>query len=373
MSIDTVAQGYALPPTDEVDAALDEGLTLPAELYVHPEVHRLEQQRIFARSWQYAAHISKLGQPGDHIVTQAGEIPVLVTRTKEGELRGFVNACRHRLHPLTTEDGNCKLLQCPYHGWSYELDGRLRAAPRAQREEAFDISAISLEPVSVDTWDQWVFVNADPHAPPLAESTREIAPLASELNAELAGYEYRDRFEYAMECNWKVWAENLVECYHCPTLHRATFGKSYHAQPDRYEIRSWRDTIWQSAPIKWVPNDVDPESLRGFQFAFLWPTSFFAVDDFVGFIGSVAPSAPERCHAAVDMYVRPGADEGIVKAWLEMWDLTLEEDKLATDRQQLGYRSGRVPHGRLMLDSEECLRAIMRRTWEALTAEPGSS
>lgn len=366
MTLETISRAFELPAAERVTAELEQGFTLPVELYVDPAVHRLEQERIFARSWQYASHVSKLERPGDHVVTQAGDIPIIVTRTKEGELQGFVNACRHRLHPLATENGNCSLLQCPYHGWTYELDGRLRSAPRSQREASFDTSAITLVPVSVDTWDQWVFVNPDPDAAPLADLTHEISQYTADLNRDLSEYEFRVRYEYLMDCNWKIWAENAIECYHCPTLHRASFGKSYDSRPEHYVIQSWSDTIWNSAPIKWLPKDVDPASLKGFRFAFLWPTSFFAVDDYIGFIGSVIPQGPERCRAFVDMYVPPGRDEEISEEWLKMWDLTLEEDKQATDRQQIGYRSGSVPHGRLLLDSESCLQAFMRRTWQAL-------
>ncbi len=171
-----------------------------------------------------------------------------------------------------------------------------------------------------------------------------------------------------MDCNWKVWAENAIECYHCPTTHRDSFGKTYDAHPDAYQTISWPDTIWHESPIKWIPGDLDPASLKGFRFAFLWPSSFFAVDDFIGFVGSVIPLGPERCSAFVDMYVRPGADEGIVDEWLKMWDQVLLEDGAATDRQQLGYRSGQIPAGRLMLNSEHNLQAFMRRTYQALVS-----
>lgn len=368
-TVESLHPKFELPDDDKVLTDLEQGLTLPASLYSDPEVHRLEQERIFARSWQYASHISALEHPGDYVVTSAGEIPVIITRTKAGELRGFVNACRHRLHPLATESGSCKgLLQCPYHGWSYELDGRLRAAPRSQREAGLDLSSIHLVPVAVDTWDQWVFVNPDPEAVPLAELTKEISEYTAGLNEDLREYKYVTRFEYEMDCNWKVWAENAIECYHCPTLHRSSFGKAYESGPEEYVIKWWEDTIWNSAPIKWLPKDVDPTQLKGFRFAFLWPTSFFAVDDYVGFVGAVVPRGPERCMAFVEMYAPEGGDPEITQEWLKLWDDTLEEDKLATDLQQVGYRSGMVPNGRLMPDSEGGLTAFMRRTWRALNS-----
>jgi choline monooxygenase len=359
---------YGLPSVEQMHAMLDRGETLPVELYTAPEVHALEQQRIFAKSWQYACHESALSKPGDYAVTKAGDIPIIITHGRDGELRGFVNVCRHRLHSIAEENGNKPLLQCPYHGWTYGLDGKLKSAPRSDREPNFDCSTISLEPVAVERWDQWVFVNPDPNASPLAELTAGIRERTDEINADLREYEFQVRYEYTMDCNWKIWAENAVECYHCPTLHRSSFGKTYESGPEDYLVDSDDNTIYHRGPIKWLPANVDPRGLKGFRFAFAFPSSFFALDDYVGFVGQVIPLDVERCFAFVDMYAKPGADEAVVKEWLDMWDRTLEEDKQATDIQQIGYRSGRVPAGRLLLDSESPLRSFMRGTLNALSS-----
>lgn len=366
LNLDSIRTQYGLPSVPEMLAALDEGSTLPAALYYAPEVHRLEQQKIFSKSWQYACHESVLAKPGDYAVTKAGDTPIIVTHGKDGVLRGFVNVCRHRLHAIAEENGNKPLLQCPYHGWTYGLDGKLKTAPRSTREKNFDCSTISLVPVAVERWDQWVFVNPDPDAAPLSDLTHGIRARTDELNMDLRDYEYQVRYEYTMDCNWKIWAENAVECYHCPTLHKASFGKSYDSSPDDYDIDSDDHTIWHAGPLKWLPTGGSIEGHKGFRFAFTFPSSFFALDDYVGFIGSVQPLGPEKCWAYVDMYAKPGADPVVVKEWLDMWDRTLEEDKQATDIQQIGYRSGRVPAGRLMLDSESPLQSFMRTTIKAL-------
>ena len=366
LTLSDIQARYGLPSDADVFAALTAGDTLPALLYVAPEVYQLEQEKIFARSWQYACHDSQLARPGDVVLTKSGDIPIMIVCGEDGELRGFVNVCRHRLHPVATASGHARLLRCSYHGWTYELDGQLKHAPRQAREPGFDCSVISLKPVSVERWDQFVFVNADADAAALAKVTTDIRPRTDELNADLKEYEYRVRYTYEMDCNWKVWAENAIECYHCPTTHRGSFGKTYDVGPDAYRTISWLDTLWHESPIKWTPGDLDPATLKGFRFAFLWPSSFFAVDDFIGFVGSVTPAGPERCSASADMYVRPGADEDIVGEWLKMWDQVLREDAAATNRQQVGYRSAQIPAGRLMLNSEHNLQAFMRRTYQAL-------
>jgi phenylpropionate dioxygenase-like ring-hydroxylating dioxygenase large terminal subunit len=366
LTLTDIRARYGLPADAAVFAALTAGETLPAVLYAAPEIHQLEQEKIFARAWQYACHDSELANPGDVVLTKSGDVPIMIVCGRDGELRGFVNVCRHRLHPVATANCNARLLRCSYHGWTYELDGRLKHAPRQAREPGFDCSAISLKPVAVERWDQFVFVNADAAAASLATVTEDIRPRTDELNADLKEYEYRVRYTYEMDCNWKVWAENAIECYHCPTTHRGSFGKTYDAAPDAYHTISWADTLWHESPIKCAPGNLDPAALKGFRFAFLWPSSFFAVDDFIGFVGTVTPLAPERCTAFVDMYVRPGADEQVVGEFLKMWDQVLLEDAEATNRQQIGYRSGQIPAGRLMLNSEHNLQAFMRRTYQAL-------
>ena len=147
---------YGLPSDSGVLGSLAGGQTLPAPLYWAPEVHQLEQEKVFARSWQYACHESRLARPGDTVLAAAGGIPLVITRDAGGELRAFVNVCRHRLHPVVTENGNARQLRCSYHGWTYGLDGQLRHAPRQAGEPGFDCSAISLRQVAVASWDQFV-------------------------------------------------------------------------------------------------------------------------------------------------------------------------------------------------------------------------
>src|SRR5260221_9977773 len=176
LTLGDVRDRYGLGSDTGVFEALAGGATLPALLYVAPEVHQLEQEKIFARAWQYACHDSLLEKPGDVVLTKAREIPIMIVCGKDGELRGFVNVCRPRPQPAATADGNSRLLRCPYHGWTYELDGGLKHAPRQDREGGVDCSAIALKPVSVERWDQFVFVNADAGVAALRTVTSDIRP-----------------------------------------------------------------------------------------------------------------------------------------------------------------------------------------------------
>ena len=123
---------------EAIEAALDRNMTFPARWYSDPAIFDVELEHIFTRSWQLVAHESRHRATRRPPRVPGGARPGLLTRDLDGELHGFVNVCRHRAYPVATEDGNRKTLQCAYHGWTYELDGCLRHAPRSEREPGFD-------------------------------------------------------------------------------------------------------------------------------------------------------------------------------------------------------------------------------------------
>ncbi|MBA2331952.1 MAG: Rieske (2Fe-2S) protein, partial [Actinobacteria bacterium] len=151
--------------------------TIPFDWYDDPAVLRLEREQIFHRAWQYAGRSDQVAEPGSFFTCDAGEIPIVVVRDKDGTLRAFLNVCRHRGSLVCEGEGRRETLQCPYHAWTYALDGSLRAAPRADREAGFDRSELGLLPVQVDVWGPFVFVNPDPAAAPLAETLGELPEL----------------------------------------------------------------------------------------------------------------------------------------------------------------------------------------------------
>src|SRR5262249_54150189 len=156
--------------------------TLPFAWYGDEEILRRERRLIFARSWQYAGRAAQVAEPGSFLSTDAGGIPLLVTRDRAGELRAFLNVCRHRGAVLTEGCGTPEPIQGHSHAWTYALDGSLRAGPRSDREAGFDSNALSLLPASVGVWGPFLFANPDPGAEPLSEWLGELpAILARDL------------------------------------------------------------------------------------------------------------------------------------------------------------------------------------------------
>jgi choline monooxygenase len=357
---------YALPP---VPRPLEDGWTLPASWYAEPAVLDLERDRIFASAWQYAGPAEHIAEAGSFFASVAGHIPVVVTRAADRELRGFVNVCRHRGHVVAEGTGCRATLQCPYHAWTYELDGRLRKAPRSEREPGFDASVLSLLPVSVDTWGPFVFVNPDPEAEPLLDALGALPDIVARSGLDLDGLRFHSHVPWEQEVNWKVALENYLECYHCPVAHPG-FSAVMDVSPDAYLLETSRWRAAQYSPPRPEPRgsyDPSGEVERG-QFHFLFPNT--VVNVMPGrpnlSIGPIVPLTPERTYRFLDYLVAPDASE----AWLEemvAFDAQVgAEDRHLVERVQAGVRSGVLEEGRLLPESERLVEHFQSLVVDAL-------
>ncbi len=343
---------------DYVDAALDEHLTFPARWYSDPAIYSFEMETVFSRSWHLAADLDQVAEPGSVFVTSAGQVPIVLTRDLAGVLHGFVNVCRHRAYPVASENGCRKTLQCQYHAWTYELDGSLRNAPGVSPDDRLDYADFSLIPVAVDTWDRFVFVNPNTNAGTFSETYPEFVDLAAARGLSFKDYVFHGDYEYEIAANWKVWAENATECYHCPTVHKNSFADAFDSSQERYEYVNQGSLMAQFTEFNKLSRNFprDKSNARDdFKFIFMWPSTFFALDDLVAFPGVITPTGPETCHFKAPMYVHRDADPGDVANWCEMWNQTLLEDAEVVRLQQPGLRSRAVPHGRLMPSRESSI------------------
>ena len=200
--------------------------TLPRDVYVSAGVWAEERERIFAQQWVVVGRVDDVGGPGDYLRADVAGEQILVVRDDEGELNAFYNVCRHRGAELVDigapERGHLgPVIRCPYHQWTYGLDGWLRRRPFLPAtgddgDDGFD--AIALHPVGVDTWGGFVFVHlSPPGATPLAS---QLGPVVERVRRyPLAELRRGVTFTYEVAANWKVLAENYNECYHCGPVH----------------------------------------------------------------------------------------------------------------------------------------------------------
>ncbi len=192
---------------------------LPRAAYTSAEVFAWEQRHFFAGGWMCVGLTSDMPDPGDQRAESVGHAGVFLMRDAAGKLRSFANACRHRGHELLPcgETVNRPLVVCPYHAWSYRLDGTLRKAPGFEAGENFDPDANGLVELPCEEWHGYVFVDASGGAGELAEHLRGFEQLIAPYEPERL--RVGGRHDYVVAANWKVLSENYQECYHCPVIH----------------------------------------------------------------------------------------------------------------------------------------------------------
>lgn len=326
--------------------------TLPFAWYSDEQVLQRERARIFARSWQYAGRASEVSEPGSFLATDAGGVPILVTRDQAGELRALLNVCRHRGAVLLEGCGQRATVQCHYHAWTYELDGSLRTAPRSEREPGFDRSEWSLLPASVGVWGPFLFVNPDPGAVPLAEHLGELPEILAR-DIDLDGLVFHSRVEFGAHANWKVVTENFLECYHCPTAHPA-FADDVDVHPDRYLLEAYPTFSAQFCQAKATGE-------HG-QFHLLYPNT--GINVFPGppnlSIGPIAPNGPGRTERYLDYFFAPDVEEEWQREFFAYDDQIGREDTTLVESVQRGMAAGVLEQGRLLLNAEPLLAAFQR-------------
>lgn len=214
----------------EVAAApLERAATLPPRLYTDAETWNLEVERVLRRGWLPVARLDRLAQPGDYVSFDLLGEPLVAVRDQAGALRVLSRVCRHRWMPVVEGAGSRRSFQCPYHLWTYALDGRLLGAPEMQRAEGFDAAACRLPEVRSEVWEGWLFVCFDPEAAPLG-------PALEPLRRRVAAWRLGDMrvvgepLEFDSPWNWKLMVENFIESYHHFGIHADTLEPIFPAR-----------------------------------------------------------------------------------------------------------------------------------------------
>jgi len=336
--------------------------TLPYRWYVDPEIAAGERERIFRRSWQYAGHLGELDGRASMFPTQVGGLPVVVVRDKDDSLRAFLNVCRHRGTVLVNEPQTRGTIQCPYHAWTYGLDGSLRGAPRSKDEPDFDMACLGLVPVQVDTWGPFVFVNPDMDAPGLDVALGSLPEVVADNGLDVDSLRFHHRVGYEIQANWKIAIENYLECYHCQLNHPG-FVRLIDEQRQRMEVDGLRlsqfPPIHPDAYTDAAPYDVS-DSVPTAQYHILFPAMKFNVNPGRPnlSIGPMWPLATDRTGAWFDYFFAEGTDEGWIEELLEFDDQVGAEDTGLVEAVQRGAASGALEHGRLLTRTEQLIGAF---------------
>ena len=342
-------EGFLLKSGVRVSGKLSEAHTLPAWLYTDPEVLKVEQKEIFEKSWQYVGHISEFKKVGDYITTEIVGKSIFVTLGNDGEIRAFYNVCSHRAAKLVEGEGNKKVIVCPYHAWSYKLDGSLHRAPNMNGVENFDEKAFCLHDVRLEIFESFIFVNLDPDAESMTSLFNGLFEQVKKY--DLSQFNKIRVKETICYSNWKIGIDNYLECDHCPGVHKSLVSK---VDMKQYEAILYDNFVYQGTPLKGQTNDF--ELGNGGRYYWLYPNMWFSFDPGPPNV-SIHRSIPIDHKTTKYVYTTFFSNDTISKEEEEL--MAVDEDVRREDKEicevvQQGIETGVYKQGRFSL-TENCV------------------
>jgi choline monooxygenase len=335
---------------------LERAWTIPADWYVDSRLLDLEYRAVFGSSWQVVGRVDQLRTPGEFVSCELpGGEPVVVVRGTDDVLRGFFNVCRHHAAAVVTEPhGSARTLRCPYHGWTYGLDGELKGTPDFAGVCDFDKRTHGLVQLAVDVWEQWVFARVSPDGLPLGQF------LGDELVSQVRGLRlheltWTERRVYTLACNWKVFVDNYLDGgYHVPHLHK---GLDSVLDYSTYTIENGERFCLQSSPIVSEGAEEETGAVRtGDRARYYWLYPNFMINCYAGAMDTnlVIPRGVDRTDVVFDFYFADTADAARAAnaASIGVSERIQDEDVAICVSVQRGLRSRAYQAGRLSVRRE---------------------
>ncbi len=282
-------------------APLEKAWTIPASWYVDPRVYALESRGVFG-GWQMVGRLDQVSEPGQYFTAEIAGEPLLVVRGRDNSLRGFFNVCRHHAAVVMTEpQGHAASLRCPYHGWTYSLEGELKGTPDFDGVCDFERSRNGLVPVRLETWESFVFVHLNDGAPPLVEFLGDLVQRIRPL--EIGKMRFVERRIYSFDSNWKVFVDNYLDGgYHIPSLHQ---GLHSVLQYGEYKIENGARYCLQSSPVRDSGRDAQTAAVRkGKEAYYYWLYPNFMLNWYEGMMDTnlVLPLGVDRTLVVFDFF-----------------------------------------------------------------------
>ncbi len=352
-----------------IDPDIGSAWSLPARFYTDPAAGALENEKVFAKTWQVVGHCHQVANPGDFFTTELQGEPLLLVRGTDGELRGFYNVCRHRAGPPAEGCGSRKLFRCAYHGWTYGLDGSLLSAPEFEGQPDFPMERFGLTPVRTEQWFNLVFVNFDPSAEPLLNG---LGALPKQLERfDFGGMKLFTRRTYEMKCNWKTYVDNYLEGYHLPSVHP---GLNRELDYGSYTVETYPRYVRQFSPIRGAQvGDATPRRYREARedlttdYFWIFPNWMLnCYPDNVS-LNIVLPLGSDRSLAIFEWYVPEGqTDSKAAQDAVEFSHQIQIEDVAICETVQKNLHSRSYQRGRYSVKQEKGVHAFHRMYAEAV-------
>ena len=309
---------------------LERAKTPPASWYRSIYQDQQERRSVLASNWQVVAHLDEIKENGSYVSGCAGSEPWVVTRDQEGKLHAFANVCRHNGTQVADGAGQLEQLVCPYHGWRYDLDGRLAKAPRIGGVADFSRERYSLKPLSLQVWGPLVMINSQPNAAPLKheELTRRLEAMNWTGLVRIA------RRTYDLNCNWKVFIDNYLDGgYHVPCLHRDLAAE--------LDLDGYRTELFEGYSIQSVAGEQKAGDRLSGDALYAWVYPNLMINRYGNMmdVNVVVPLSTETCRVIFDWYAEPGLSEDFIAESLKSSEQVQEEDIYICERLQVGMGS----------------------------------
>ncbi|MEU5029171.1 aromatic ring-hydroxylating oxygenase subunit alpha [Streptomyces milbemycinicus] len=363
--------------------------TLPGEHYTDPAIFALEQERVFEAMWFCVARSADLARPGQFRTYQVGRESVLISRSRDGSVKGFLNICRHRGAKLCLEEsGEVKrAFQCPYHAWTYGLDGRLVAAPNLTSMPDLDRGEYGLVNVHIREWLGYVWASLADTPPSFEQDVigaviERLGDVAAIDNYRIENLEVGRRITYDVKANWKLLVENFMECYHCATIHPELtevlpeFADGYAAQ---YYVGHGAEfgadiqgfTVDGGEGLDRIPGVGEDQDRRYYAITVRPQVFINLVPDHVIF-HRLYPMAPDRTVVECDWLYLPHVVESgqDVDRSVELFHRVNQQDFDACERTQPAMSSRAYANGGVLVPSEHHIGEF--HTWLQNKLSPGS-
>jgi len=317
-------------------------ITIPSKWYYENEFLDQEKREIFLKEWQLVGSHSQIKNPGDVLVAEIANNPIIVSRQKDNTLKGFYNVCQHRGGPLAYENCSLSKLQCKYHGWVYDLNGNLKSA-RGFKKSELKVEDYDLTPVNIAEWMGQVFVNLSSNPVDLGSQIDEIKTLVSPI--DFSNYTFKFRESYEINCNWKVYMDNFLEGFHIPFVH-----------PELNKVidyKSYKTEIYDRFSLQWCPLDSElspygksptPEENKAFYFT-IFPNIILNIAPGRLQTNIVEPKGSKSCVVHFD-YHFDNPEETNIEQDAEFSEIVQQEDILICESVQKGLESNGYDQGK---------------------------
>jgi choline monooxygenase len=336
-------------------ASLADAHTIPASWYTDARLAQLELQTVFSRTWQPVGRTAQVEKPGQYVTATIANEPVVVVRGNDSKLRAFYNVCRHHAMTVMNEPcGHAQHMRCPYHGWTYNLEGELRGMTEFEGVCDFDRAQNGLVPIRAETWENFVFVNLDPRSVSLQEFLGALMGLAKPLG--FSDLKFVERRSYIIDCNWKVYVDNFLDGgYHVPHMHK---GLNSVLDYTNYTIENVDRCCVQSSPVA-VDKGSEASAAatrKGDRAYYFWQYPNFMLNWYEGYLDTnlVLPMGVDRCEVIFDFYFGDISESQMpyIRESMGVSERVQQEDIVICDGVQRGLSSRAYQAGRLSVKRE---------------------